>query len=898
MTTKNSIKFIISALIVLLLAIMAREGISALKLKAAGTNHALIIGISNYQNLTSLKSPVSDAEALAGVLAQKYNFSKSNIILLTDKTKEKPTLVNILTSIDKYVNTLTEKDNLLVFFSGHSTEDKDGETYWIPADGKKDSKFTWLKHSSLVDELFGSAKFKAKNLLIIADSPFSRQLVRRYENPVSLDNLRYEEKILEAASKKSREVIAFGDKHWPGDKKTNGMGLFAFYLHKLLTENDFEIIDVENLFFLFDENVPFSISKIAGTKLLAGRLKSNMEQQGQFIIARLAASPVVDIVNATVSPDKGYPGSQFTVAAKTNGPASAVYLEVDGKKYAMQGSGTEWQYNLKVDKVGNIPFMVAAINPNDVAGKPQKGQITTIKALSPAVNVQQVTVDPKKGLGGDNYRFTATTDTPAAAAFLIVKDKRFKMSGSGTNWSLTQKIDEIGTVAFSVAATNPDGIEGRSKDGNITLAAGISNVVTAKSKPETGYAGEEFVISVKTDRIAAGVSLEMDGKVYPMEGSGDSWSYKKTISDIGTKQFSVIAKNINGETGRSLSGTLIANKSPSPIPDIAAVDVKVVSPGKGYPGDSFTIKANTTAPSDKVFVDIDGTQFAMKGEGTQWNYTARIDKLGLSPYKIIARNKDGVQGKPKAGEINTVGQPSPPVNVITAEVTPKTGALEKKFTFRAKTDKPAKAVSLVIGTKRYGMTGSGTEWQLSKQLDQTGAIDFSVVARNENDVEGGIKTAAVTVVKERYKVNADGTITDNITGKTQNRFVDNKDGTITDLLTSLMWMQTPKQVALAYDDAEEYCRNLDFKGHSGWRIPTIDELKELSDNKRQNPALPSNHPFTSVLTHLGYWSKTTHKFGPSFVYQMNMWYGKVGHQKKEDNAIVWPVRYAETGEKG
>lgn len=813
MTIKNSIKFIISALIIFLLAIMAGEGISALKLKSAGTNHALIIGIGNYQNLTSLKSPVSDAEALAGVL-QKYNFSKSNITLLTDKTKEKPTLVNILTSLDKYIGTLTEKDNLLVFFSGHSTEDKDGETYWIPADGKKDSKFTWLKHSSIIDQLFASEKFKAKNLLIIADSPFSRQLVRRYENPVSLDNLRYEEKILEAASKKSREVIAFGDKHWPGDKKTNGMGLFAFYLHKLLTENDFEVIDVENLVFLFDENVPFSISKVAGTKLLAGRLKSKMEQQGQFIIARIAPSPVVE------------------------------------------------------------------------------------KPTAPSVNVHQVSVEPKKGLGGDNFRFTATTDTPAAAAFLVVKDKRFKMSGSGTNWSLTQRVDEIGTVAYSVVATNQNGIEGQSKDGNITLTAGISNVVTAKSKPETGFAGEEFVISVKTDRIAAGVSLEMDGKAYPMEGSGDSWSFKKTIPDIGTKQFSVVAKNIKGETGRSLSGTLTANKSPSPIPDIAAVDVKIVSPGKGYAGDSFTIKANTTTPSDKVFVDIDGTQFAMKGEGTQWSYTARIDKLGLSPYKIYARNKDGAQGKSKIGEITTLAQPSPPVNVIMAEVTPTTGALEKKFTFKAKTDKPAKAVALVIGTKRYGMTGSGTEWQLSKQLDQAGAINFSVVARNENDVEGGMKTAAVTVVKERYKVNADGTITDNITGKTQSRFVDNRDGTITDLLTSLMWMQTPKQVALTYDDAEDYCRNLDFKGHSGWRIPTIDELKELSDTKRQNPALPANHPFTSVLTHLGYWSKTTHKFGPSFVYQMNMWYGRVGHQKKEDNAIVWPVRYAETTEKG
>ena len=406
------------------------------------------------------------------------------------------------------------------------------------------------------------------------------------------------------------------------------------------------------------------------------------------------------------------------------------------------------------------------------------------------------------------------------------------------------------------------------------------------------------MINIKTDRMAAGVSLKMDGKVYPMEGSGSSWHYKKLIPDIGTKQFTVIAKNIKGQTGRSLSGKIVTKKSPLPIPDIAAVDVSVVSPGKGYAGDSFAIKVNTSAPSDKVYVDIDGKQFAMKGTGTQWNYVARIDKVGLSKYNVTARNKDGVQGQPQAGEIKNTKEPALPVNVITAAVSPKTGDLQKRFTFSAKTDRPAKSVSIMIGKKRYGMTGKGTEWKLSKKLDQTGTIDFSVIARNEDNAEGGFKTAAVKVVKQRFKKNADGTLTDNLTGKTRNRFADNKDGTVTDLLTSIMWLQRPKQIAETYENAVEYCRNLKYKGLSGWRLPTISELKKISDKKQQNPALPLNNPFTGVLTHLGYWSKTKHKFGPKYVYKMNMWYGKIGYQKKDDNAIVWPVRYAEIEETG
>ena len=894
MTAKKSITITVSILLILLLACLTGRELSARK--NTGTNHALIIGISNYSNWSKLESPAKDAEAIAKALAKQYNFRKSNIKLLTDNTKEKPTLINILTSLDNHAAKLTENDNLLIFFTGHSLEDDEGETYWIPIDGREKSKRSWLKHSDIVEEMFATEKFKAKNLCIITDSAFSDKLIRKYENPVTIDDLRYREKILDRASRKSREVIAFGDQHWPGGKSTDGMGLFAYHIHRLLLDNDFEMIDFENLIFLFDDSVPFSIRKVAGTKLVTGRIKTPEAEKGQFVISRLAPSPVVDVLATTVSPDKGYPGDQFTVAAKTSSPAAEVYIKIGSKKHIMQGSdtsGTEWQYSMNVDKLGSTPFIVAAINPNDIEGKPKEGRITTIKALSAPANVKAVTVSPTKGLGGDPFNFTATTDNPAAKVALLVKGERYKMSGSGTQWSLTQKVDHVGSVDFSVVATNTDGVEGDAKGGNLQLEAGISHVVAVKSKPETGFAGEEFMISVKTDRIAKSVALEMDGKVYPMEGSGSSWQFKKVIPDIGTKQFTVLAKNIKGQTGRSLSGQLTAKKSPLAIPEIASVDVGVVSPGKGYVGDSFAIKVNTTAPSDTVFVEVEGKEYTMQGSGTKWNYVARLDNLGVSRYSVTARNKDGVKGKPKAGEIKTIPKPAKPVNVITAQVNPQKGELQQKFAFTAKTDRPAKSVSLVVGTKRYNMSGSGTDWRLNRNFDQAGTMDFKVVARNENNVEGGFQTAAFTVVEKRYQLNKDGTITDQFTQKTRNRFVDNKDGTVTDLLTSLMWLKTPKQIALTYQEATDYCRDLEEGGHKGWRLPTINELSRISDDRQQNPALPLNHPFTSVVTHMLYWSKTKH-LSPKNVKALDMYRGKIRYQKKAEISIVWPVRYAES----
>jgi len=882
-----------SVLTVLLLAAMAGLGLTALAQNEvdSGTNHALIIGINKYTQWPKLKSPAGDAEALAGILLEKYNFSKANIHLLTDNSKEKPTLLNILTQIDRFVTELSGKDNLLLFFSGHSAEDDDGETYWIPQDGKKKSKLSWLKHSDICNDIFASEDFKAKSLVIITDSLFSHKVIRT--EPISLSpyDLRYPEKISEKAELKSREVISFGDQHWAGSKKTQGLGLFTYYLRKALMENELDVIDFENL--IFDENILFPVTKIAGTKLLRGRLKSEMDQGGQFIIRKVLPSPIVNVLAAAVAPKKGYPGDSFSVTAKTNEAADYVYIEIGGKRHRMKGQGTDWRYTRKVDKIGTLAFKVAALNDKEIEGKARRGEIVTIRRRAKVANVTAVAVDPASGLGGDTYRFAVTTDEPADKVVLRIQDERYSMQGSGTQWRLSRAIEKIGSIDFSAVAANQDGVQGSAKDGKLRVKAAPINVVELETTPSTGYAGEEFTIAVRTDRSADRVELQLEGKTYAMEGAGRDWRYKRTVSGIGKKTFRVSAKNIEGLEGRPKTGTIVTQKSPLPIPDVAAVDVQVVSPGKGYAGDRFAIRVQTSAPSDTVVLDIDGRQFPMQGSGSDWTYTAKIDKVGISKYGVIARNKDGVQGQSRQGEIATKKIPAPPVNVISAVVDPQRGYVAKEFSFQARTDRPAAGVTLKIDKKSYPMKGSGTNWALRQRVESVGQIEFSVVARNQDNMEGAPQTAALSVFKERFKLNRDNTVTDLISGKKHSRFVDNGDGTITDYATSLMWMQSPKQFALEWNKAVNYCRKLTHKGLSGWRLPTIRELSKLTDKKQKNPALPPGNPFSNVLTHVGYWSKTKHKFGPRYVYQISMWSGKASHLKKSDNGIVWPVRYTE-----
>jgi hypothetical protein len=894
MTSPKTILITAFVLFALIWAMMTNEGLSALPEDGAagtGKNHALIIGIGNYKHWPKLASPPKDAAEISKALSSRYNFDKSNITLLTDKTTEKPTLVNILNAFDNISGKLTGADNLLVFFSGHSSEDDEGQTYWIPLDGKKKTKMTWLSHAGISEEYFSSEDFKAKNLCIITDSLFSNRLVRQKAISLTPFDLRYPEKIRERALRRSREVIAFGDQHWPGSKDTEGLGLFAYYIRKALLDNTLDIIDIENL--IFDENIFFPITKIAGTRMVAGRIRTPMEKGGQFIITRVIPAAVANILQSGVEPKKGYLGGSFAFSAKTSDPASEVFLELGDKKYPMKGSGTDWQYDLIIDQLGDLPFTIAAINRNDETGKIAKGSVQTIKKAAEVANVVAAEISPKRGMQGDKFNFKVSTDIPASKVTLIINGKEKTMKGTETTWTLSETIEAFGKIDYKIVAFNREEIEGQTQTGSLTVDSSPVDILAVDQSPKTGYAGEEFTIKAQTTLPATSVSLMINGEIFPMKGSEKSWQLKKSIPDVGKKTYTVIAKNREGKEGKPREGTIVTKKVPALIPNITSLDASPDPSGKGYPGDKFEIKAVTSIAPEAVYVEIDGQKHKMQGSGSDWRYLATIDKLGVSDYKAYAVNKEGTQGPSKTGTVTTIKKPAALVHVITAKVAPQKGNTGKKFTFQAKTDKPAKAVLLLIGKTRQLMEGSGTDWSLTKKLDEAGDFKIVMIAANDDKKRGKEAATTLKIFAKRYEYNDDGTINDLITGKTRARFIDNGDGTVTDVFTSLMWLKQPKQIAENWESAVEYCRNLKIQDYSGWRLPTAAEWKTFADKKQQSPALPPGNPFNNVLTHTGYWSKTKHKFGPRYVYGMNLWYGKVGHQKKDDNGIVWPVRYVE-----
>lgn len=130
------------------------------------------------------------------------------------------------------------------------------------------------------------------------------------------------------------------------------------------------------------------------------------------------------------------------------------------------------------------------------------------------------------------------------------------------------------------------------------------------------------------------------------------------------------------------------------------------------------------------------------------------------------------------------------------------------------------------------------------------------------------------------------------------RFTDHDDGTVTDNLTGLMWTKNANlDGSKSWNNAIDYCNNLELAGHSDWRLPNVRELQSLIDYGRSGPALPSGHPFSNVQwSGVVYWSSSTLMMGgqTSYAWSVSMNAGGVGSGALKDSSqFVWPVRGGE-----
>lgn len=165
-----------------------------------GNYHALVIGNNKYMFLKDLVTAENDAKQVASALKDLCGF---RISLLLNASR-----ADIILALNNLRNSLTEHDNLLIFYAGHGFLDVQGdEGYWLPVDAKMDNEINWISNSYISTVL---KAISARHVLILSDSCYSGKLTRDaggFRPRVSLKDFTYYTNI---AQRRSRCVISSG----------------------------------------------------------------------------------------------------------------------------------------------------------------------------------------------------------------------------------------------------------------------------------------------------------------------------------------------------------------------------------------------------------------------------------------------------------------------------------------------------------------------------------------------------------------------------------------------------------------------------------------------------------------------------------------------------------------
>lgn len=207
-----------------------------------GRFHALVIGVDTYKHpqMRSLKTAVSDAEAVAGTLGKRYGF---NVKVLRNATR-----YEILSALAGYFDTLGEEDNFLLYYAGHGTLQEGGPVtrgYWQPADAEPGSPANWISSVEITDQI---GALRAKQVLVIADSCYSGALTRSAmartpeQSPAERDNW-----LKLMARKRSRTALTSGGLAPVLDTGSGGHSVFAAALLDVLQTNQ-DVLEAQRLY--------------------------------------------------------------------------------------------------------------------------------------------------------------------------------------------------------------------------------------------------------------------------------------------------------------------------------------------------------------------------------------------------------------------------------------------------------------------------------------------------------------------------------------------------------------------------------------------------------------------------------------------------------------------------
>ena len=203
-----------------------------------GTYHALLIGNQKYPSLRQLNSPELDVKEIGALLKDRYGFAVTTLL--------NATRYQILTALNRYMETLTEKDNLLIYYAGHGEIDEATQVaFWLPVDADPKNDSNWISSDDLTRKI---GPMRARHVLVVADSCYSGVLTRSsisQAKPGATDEERAEW-LKTVSAKKSRHLLSSGGRAPVMDGGGGKHSVFAAVFIEALSVNN-DVLDGKHL---------------------------------------------------------------------------------------------------------------------------------------------------------------------------------------------------------------------------------------------------------------------------------------------------------------------------------------------------------------------------------------------------------------------------------------------------------------------------------------------------------------------------------------------------------------------------------------------------------------------------------------------------------------------------
>ncbi len=246
----------------------------------SGTYRALLIGNDAYPGGAGpwkpLTTAVAGARALKRVLLEQYGFS--DVALLENATRRE-----MLLALQALSGRVMTNDSVLMYYAGHGFIQMDTQKgYWVPIDAKDTDHTTFLRNSTIRDEL-GTIAARAKHTLLISDSCFSGTLLRGVTRGIAaqMGGEAYYRKV---ANKKSIQILTAGGVEYVDDNyRTSGHSPFTYFLLNELKNNDRLLLTASELSTNVEKAVANNVDQVPESGVVQGA----GDELGEFIFINI-----------------------------------------------------------------------------------------------------------------------------------------------------------------------------------------------------------------------------------------------------------------------------------------------------------------------------------------------------------------------------------------------------------------------------------------------------------------------------------------------------------------------------------------------------------------------------------------------------------------------------------